>query len=91
MKRAVLFLYFLAGEVFLMRDKPLKIILIMTLGLLGGCVTGHHSSGEEIILPPGVAYEDPPYEIVEGGSVWQYHEDYGWGWYHPQHGWRHPD
>ncbi len=37
--------------------------------------------------PPAVVYVEPTYEIPGPGYRWAYHENYGWGWHHPEHGW----
>jgi len=40
-----------------------------------------------IFLPPGVVYVAPTYPMPAVGFVWEFHQRYGWGWRHPQHGW----
>jgi hypothetical protein len=40
-----------------------------------------------VMVPPGVAYVAPTYPMPAPGYNWNYHSNYGWGWYHPNHGW----
>jgi hypothetical protein len=39
------------------------------------------------VAPAGVVYVAPTYASPGEGWRWEYHERYGWGWHHPQHGW----
>ncbi len=39
------------------------------------------------VAPPGVVYVAPTYAMPGPGYLWQFHVRYGWGWYHPSHGW----
>lgn len=40
-----------------------------------------------VVVPPGVVYVSPAYPMPAPGYVWTYHAHFGWGWYHPLHGW----
>lgn len=37
--------------------------------------------------PPGAVYVAPTYVMPYPGYSWRFHASYGWGWYHPRHGW----
>jgi len=36
---------------------------------------------------PGAVYVAPAYPMPGPGYVWMNHQQYGWGWHHPQYGW----
>ena len=53
--------------------------------LLGGCVV--EPVRPVHVAPPGVVYIEPTYASPGPGYAWAYHGGYGWGWFHPNHGW----
>lgn len=55
--------------------------------LLVGCVAAPTAGGGVSVAPAGVAYIEPTYVRPGPGYAWNYHAQYGWGWYHPQYGW----
>ena len=54
---------------------------------LGGCVVAPVGPPPGYGPPPGVAYIAPTYAVPGPGYVWAYHQNYGWGYRHPQYGW----
>jgi hypothetical protein len=69
----------------------MKLALIVLVAFLttmfSGCVVAPVGPGYG--GPYGVAYVAPTFAIPGPGYVWAYHAGFGWGWHHPQYGWRH--
>ena len=59
--------------------------------VLSGCVVapapGYRYGADGYSAPAGVVYVAPDYAAPGPGWGWRYHAQYGWGWYHPEHGW----
>lgn len=61
----------------------------LALGVLlttAGCVVAPAGPGPVYVEPPIVSVT-PTYASPGIGFVWMRHPRYGYGWYHPQHGW----
>lgn len=54
------------------------------LGLLSGCAVYDRPVAARV---PARVYVQPVGVMPGPGYAWQYHEGFGWGWHHPQHGW----
>ena len=73
-----------------MKPSPAISVLILAAAV-SGCViappVAHPVYQPVYVTPPGVVYIAPTYALPAPGYVWQYHQNYGWGWRHPDHGW----
>ena len=73
-----------------MKLSPAISVLILAAAV-SGCViappVAHPVYQPVYVTPPGVVYIAPTYALPAPGYVWQYHQNYGWGWRHPDHGW----
>lgn len=56
-------------------------------GSLSGCIVA--PARPAYVAPPGVVYVAPTFVAPGPGWAWEYHAQLGWGWHHPQYGWRH--
>lgn len=85
-------------------NNPLSAILIVSLAttlFLPGCVVSPAPAYAYTPAAPAPAYIAPiappvgvrivaPIGVAPGpGWAWAYHPNLGWGWHHPEHGWRH--
>ncbi|KHK58869.1 hypothetical protein PI87_03875 [Ralstonia sp. A12] len=52
---------------------------------LAGCVVAPVEP--PTVAPAGVVYVAPVAVAPGPGYSWRYHAHYGWGWWHPHHGW----
>jgi hypothetical protein len=71
---------------------PTYLAAICATATLAGCVVapvGYEPGygGPAYTPPPGVVYVAPTYAMPAPGYLWRFHASYGWGWYHPSHGW----
>ncbi|MEQ5843928.1 hypothetical protein BWP39_29180 [Paraburkholderia acidicola] len=65
-----------------------RILLALCPALLVGALSGCVVAPVEPAAPPaGVVYVAPVEVAPAPGYVWRYHARYGWGWWHPHHGW----
>ncbi len=80
--------------------KSLLLITATTAAVaLSGCIVapargydggGYRYGADGYYAPSGVVYVAPAFEAPGPGWGWRYHEEnHAWGWYHPEHGWRH--
>jgi len=57
-------------------------------GALSGCVVAPVGYAEPpAVAPAGVVYVAPVGVAPAPGYSWRYHAEFGWGWWHPEHGW----
>lgn len=59
----------------------------MEPGYYGHGNGGPGYGGPVYAAPPGVVYVAPTYAMPAPGYAWQFHGRFGWGWFHPSHGW----
>jgi hypothetical protein len=69
----------------------LALACVLALASLGACAVVARPNGTAVIEPIeppiGVAVVPAPAVVPGPGYAWRYHPHYGWGWWHPGHGW----